>query len=101
VMLAVPDLAREAANMMVVDETGNPADIYSFGVQCQSEGETWWACRMPIGPDVFAKLPAMAEVTGGVYEVVRAYDNASEYEYMTFDEALLLHDIYRVEANNE
>jgi hypothetical protein len=96
-MMAVPAIAREAANMMVVDVTQNPADLLSFSIECVKDGATWWACRIPITPETYAMLPQMQQVTGGVYEVLREYSD-ERVDLMTFEDALTKHNLNKIEV---
>jgi hypothetical protein len=96
VALMVPPESREAANMIVRDTTGNPADINSFTVEL-SQG--WWACTLPISPENFERLPQIQSAIGGHYEVLRTFDPRDEM--LTFDEALELHGFHRVYHGDE
>lgn len=91
VALMVPGGSREAANMIVRDTTGNPADINSFTVALSGG---WWGCTLPMSPQNFERLPDIQSAIGGHFEVLRTFDPRDEI--LTFDEALELHGLHRV-----
>jgi hypothetical protein len=101
VALMVPDASQQAANMIVRDTTGNPADIHSFSIECTDEhGATWWACQMPMTHPNYARLPEIQVVVGGHYELLREYAPA-RVDRMTFDAALALHGLTRTGGIDE
>jgi hypothetical protein len=101
VALMVPDGVHHIANQIAAETTGNIADMHSFAVECiDANGAKWWACRMPMTPANYERLPEFQNAIGGHYELLREY-TAERVDRMTFDEALALHGLERVGGVDE
>lgn len=81
VAIRVPDPNRAAANDLVVQATGNPADAISFGCEITDGVQTQWVAQIPMREQYFQQLDGWKAQFGGDYAIMRQWlDN----EWVTF-----------------
>lgn len=73
VAMRIPDASRVAANDLVAQITGNPADENSFVCQITDGAEVQWASQIPMREQYFQQLDAWKAQFGGDFAIMHQW----------------------------